>query len=101
MAPTSPYAMLLEVVPRHTVGRQLARLGPTGFIDAISRSCSRGPKKGVRKMDRKKDPQKIDFWRLLDRDGARGGGSLLASGLEIDDIVILFRTPCTPEGAAD
>ena len=28
-------------------------------------------------MDRKKDPQKIDFWRLLDRDKAGGGGSLL------------------------
>ena len=35
-------------------------------------------------MDRKMDPQKIDFWRLLDRDGARGGGSLLASlGLKL------------------
>ena len=28
-------------------------------------------------MDRKKDPQKIDFWRLGRRDRARGGGSLL------------------------
>ena len=52
-------------------------------------------------MDRKMDPQKIDFWRLLDRDGARGGGSLLASGLEIDEVEFLFGTPRTPEGAAD
>ena len=28
-------------------------------------------------MDRKMDPQKIDFWRLLDRDRVRDGGSLL------------------------
>ena len=35
---------------------------------------SRGPKKGVRKMDRKRDPQKIDFWRLLDRDVVDPGG---------------------------
>ena len=35
---------------------------------------SRGPKKGVRKMDRKMDPRKIDFWRVSDRDRAGGGG---------------------------
>ena len=53
-------------------------------------------------MDRKRDPQKIDFWRLLNRDKVRGGGVCgLHLALEIDDIVILFGTPCTPEGAAD
>ncbi len=28
-------------------------------------------------MDRKKDPQKIDFWRILERVRAGGGGTLL------------------------
>ena len=56
-------------------------------------------------MDRKMDPQKIDFWRLERRvraDPGRAWRSVrTASGLEIDDYVILFGTPCTPEGAAD
>ena len=60
---------------------------------------SRGPKKGVRKMDRKKDLQKIDFSRVLDRDRANPGGvcgSHLA--LEFEDSGAAFSTPCPPRG---
>ena len=56
-------------------------------------------------MDRKMDPQKIDFWMILDRDRANFGAGrrqpAMASGLEIDEVESLFGTPRTPEGAAD
>ena len=56
-------------------------------------------------MDRKMDPQKIDFWRLRRREGGDSGTAWrsvrMASGLEIDEFEFLFGTPCTPEGAAD
>ena len=56
-------------------------------------------------MDRKMEPQKIDFWRLGRRGGANFGEGrrqpAMASGLEIDEVESLFGTPRTPEGAAD
>ena len=53
-------------------------------------------------MDRKKNPKKIDFWTLLDRDVVDPGGVCGPHlALEFEDSVILFGTPCTPEGAAD
>ncbi len=77
---------------------------PGGDFDSFwsASRTSRDQKKGVRKMDRKMDPQKNDFRRLLDRDVVNPGrvcGPHLA--LEFEDSVILFGTPCTPEGAAD
>ena len=62
---------------------------PGGDFDSFwcASRTSRGPKKGVRKMDRKMDPRKIDFRRVLDRDRANPGGvcgSHLA--LEFEDI---------------
>ena len=52
-------------------------------------------------MDRKKDPQKIDFWRLLNRDRVRGGGVCGPHlALEFEDIVGDL-TRCAPTGAAD
>jgi len=49
---------------------------PGGDFDSFwsASRTSRGPKKGVRKMDRKMDPQKIDFRRILRRVRADPGG---------------------------
>ena len=59
---------------------------------------SRGPKKGVRKMDRKMDPQKIDLRRVLKRVRAGPGGMCGPHlALDFEDSVRQFGTPCPPE----
>ena len=86
-------------MPKPTKGGQGPPQGaPGGDFDSFwsASRTSRGPKKGVRKMDRKMDPQKIDFWRILKRDTGRPGG---VCGWHLG--FFLFGTPCTPEGAAD
>ena len=64
-------------MPKPTKGGQGPPQGaPGGDFDSFwsASRTSRGPKKGVRKMDRKMDPQKIDFWRILRRVRADPGG---------------------------
>ena len=92
-------------MPNPTKGGQGPPQGaPGGDFDSFwsASRTSRGPKKGVRKMDRKMDPQKIDFWRILRRVRADPGGVCGPHlALEFEESHFLFGTPCTPEGAAD
>ena len=70
-------------MPNPTKGGQGPPQGaPGGDFDSFwsASRTSRGPKKGVRKMDRKMDPQKIGKMDPEGADRARGGG---VSGLHL------------------
>ena len=89
-------------MPNPTEGGQGPPHGaPGGDFDSFwsAARTSRDQKKGVRKMDRKKDPQKIDFRRVLKRSRADPGGMCGPHlALEFEDSHFLFSTPCPPRG---
>ena len=66
-------------MPKPSKGGQGPPQGaPGGDFDSFwsASRTFRDQKKGVRKMDRKRDPQNNDFWRLVRRDRADPGRGL-------------------------
>ena len=78
--------------PKERRGGTLTRFGPL-------REPPEDQKRGVRKMDRKVDPQKIDFWRILSRVRADPGGVCGPHlALEFEESHFWSSTPCPPRG---